>query len=80
MPRPYSSGLRSRVIAACEEGERPSAVARRFRVARASVYLGLQHWREERRCQAKRCGGGPKPVLQDETEAARTGCCRRTMP
>jgi transposase len=70
MPRPYSSDLRSRVIAACEEGERPSAVARRFRVARASVYLWLQQWREEGRCQAKRHCGGPKPVIHDETEAA----------
>ena len=53
--RPYSSDLRRRVLAACEEGERPSAVARRFQVARASVYLWLQHWRAEGRCQAKRC-------------------------
>lgn len=70
MPRPYSSDLRSRVLAACEEGERPSAVARRFQVARASVYLWLQQWRAEGRCQAKRCHGGPKPVIREATEAA----------
>src|SRR5512147_99523 len=39
MPRPYSNDLRSRVLQACDAGERPGRVAKRFRVGRASVYL-----------------------------------------
>ena len=37
MPRPYSDDLRSRVLQACDEGERPGRVAQRFRIGRASV-------------------------------------------
>lgn len=70
MPRPYSGDLRARVLTACDEGERPSAAARRFQVARASVYLWLQQRRDEGRCTAKRFCGGPKPVIRDEIAAA----------
>jgi transposase len=65
MPRPYSVDLRSRALAACDAGERPGAVAERFSVARATVYLWLQQRRDEGRTEAKRLGGGPKPVIRD---------------
>ncbi len=65
MARPYSMDLRSRALAACDEGERPSAVARRFKVARDRVPVaraaprrGAHRGRAARR-------GGPKPVIRD---------------
>jgi transposase len=70
MPRAYSSDLRGRVLAACDDGGRPSAVAERFRVARASVYLWLKQRREEARCEAKRPGGGAKPAIRGEAADA----------
>ena len=70
MPRPYSVDLRGRVLAACDGGERPSAVAERFCVARATVYLWLKQRRDQGRTEAKRLGGGPKPTIRDEAEAA----------
>ena len=69
MPRPYSMDLRSRALAACDAGERPSAVARRFQVARATVYLWLQQRRDEGRTEAKRPGGGSRPVIRDGVAA-----------
>lgn len=70
MPRPYSDDLRSRVLQACDEGERPGRVAQRFRIGRASVYLWLKQRREEGRCRPKTRGGGPHPVIRDTVEAA----------
>jgi transposase len=70
VPRPYSEDLRSRALAACADGERPAAVARRFRVGRASVYAWLGQRRAEGRCTAKRMGGGPEPAIRGEAEAA----------
>jgi transposase len=58
------------VLAACDGGERPSAVAERFQVARATVYLWLKPRRDEGRTEAKRLGGGPKPTIRDAAEAA----------
>ena len=69
MPRPSSTDLRSRVLQACDEGERPSRVAKRFRVGRASVYLWLKQRREEGRDRPKKMGGGPQPVIRDAAEA-----------
>ena len=70
MPRPYSNDRRSRVLQACDEGERRSRVAQRFRVGRASVYLWLKQRREESRDRPKAMGGGPQPVIRDAAEAA----------
>jgi transposase len=70
MPRPCSADLRSRVLAACDDGEPPGAVAVRFQVARASVYLWLKQRRDEGRTGPKQLGGGPKPVIRDRVEAA----------
>src|SRR5512143_3151313 len=70
MPRPYSDDLRSRALQACDEGERPSGVAKQFRIGRASVYVWLKRRREEGRCRPKKMGGGPQPVIRDTLEAA----------
>src|SRR5512147_1457526 len=69
MLRPYSKDLRSRALQACDEGERPSSVAKRFRVGRASVYLWLEQRREEGRDRPKTMGGGPQPMIRDTVEA-----------
>src|SRR5512146_2642214 len=70
MPRPYSDDLRRRALQACDEGERPGRVAKRFRIGRASVYVWLKRRREEGRCRPKTMGGGPQPVIRDALEAA----------
>src|SRR5512146_3507581 len=70
MPRPYSDDPRRRALQACDEGERPGRVAKRFRIGRASVYVWLERRREEGRCRPKTMGGGPQPVIRDALEAA----------
>src|SRR5512144_353182 len=70
MPRPYSDDPRRRALQACDEGERPGRVAKRFRIGRASVYVWLKRRREEGRCRPKTMGGGPQPVIRDALEAA----------
>ena len=48
MPRAYSLDLRSRVIAACEAGDRTRAeVARQFDVSEATLYDWLHRWRSD---------------------------------
>src|SRR5687768_11634600 len=69
-PRPYSGDLRSRVFAACNDGDRPSRVAERFRVSRASVYLWFKQRRDEGRCTPKRMGGTRKPLIRNAVELA----------
>src|SRR5512147_1107400 len=69
MLRPYSNDLRSRALPACDEGERPSRVAKHFRIGRASVSLWLKQRREEGRDRPKKMGGGPHPVIRDAVEA-----------
>lgn len=69
MPKAYSHDLGSRALEACDEGERPGVVAKRFRIGRASVYLWLKQRREEGRDRPKKMGGGPQPVIRDAGEA-----------
>jgi transposase len=69
MPRPYSHDLRSRPLEAYDAGERPSSVAKRFRIGRASVYLWLKQRYEEGRDRPKKMGGGPQRVIRDAVEA-----------
>jgi transposase len=73
MPKPYFNDLRSRALEACDEGERPGAVAKRFRIGRASVYLWLKQRREEGRDRPKKMGGGPLPAIRDAVEGALKG-------
>jgi transposase len=58
MPRAYSADLRERVLLADEAGVPPVAVAQRFGVGLATVYL----WRHQARTEGRRCakphGGG----------------------
>jgi transposase len=70
MPRPYSGDLRSRVLTACDEGEPPSRVAQRFRIARASAYSWLKQRRDEGRCTPKRIRGTRKPLIREAVETA----------
>ena len=70
MPKPYSDDLRSRVLEACDAGERPGGVAQRFRIGRASIYLWLKQRREEGRDRPKKMGGGPQRLIRDAVEAA----------
>ena len=58
MPKPYSADLRERVLLADEAGLPPVAIAQRFGVGLATVYL----WRQQAHAQGRRCakphGGG----------------------
>ena len=59
------------MLAACDGGAPPGAVAARFQVARASsAYLGLKQRRGEGRVGPKRLGGGPRPATREGAEAA----------
>src|SRR4051794_19533583 len=70
LPGSYSTDLRERVLVAVEAGEPVDAVAEQFMVGRSSVYRWIAAARDEGRRAAKRLGGGPKPIIRDETEAA----------
>ena len=66
----YSKDLRSRVLAAVEDGETPEAAARRFAVNRSTVYRWVAAMRDEGRREAKPMGHGPAPVIGGAAEAA----------
>ena len=70
MPGSYSTDLRERVLVAVEAGEPADVVADAFMVGRSSVYRWMAAARDEGRRVPKRLGGGPKPIIRDETEAA----------
>jgi transposase len=70
MPGAYSTDLRERVLVAVEAGEPADVVADAFMVGRSSVYRWMAAARDEGRRVPKRLGGGPKPIIRDETEAA----------
>ena len=70
MPGAYSTDLRERVLVAVEAGEPADVVAEAFMVGRSSVYRWIAAARDEGRRAPKRLGGGPKPIIRDEIEAA----------
>jgi transposase len=70
LPGSYSTDLRERVLVAVEAGEPVDAVAERFLVARSSVYRWIAALRDEGRRAPKRLGGGAKPIIRGEHEAA----------
>ena len=70
MPGAYSTDLRERVLVAVEAGEAADVVAEQFMVGRSSVYRWMAAARDEGRRVAKQIGGGPKPLIRDETEVA----------
>ena len=64
MPRAYSLDLRTRVIAACEAGDRTRAeVARQFEVAEATLYNWLHRWRAEGTLGSRPRTGGWSPGM-----------------
>src|SRR4051794_24765341 len=69
----YSTDLRQRVLAAVEAGATPGAAARRFAVGRSTAYRWARAARVEGRRAARRMGGGPKPRIAGEVEAALLG-------
>src|SRR3954452_17969373 len=69
----YSTDLRERVLAAVEAGAAPEAAARRFAVGRSTAYRWAREARTEGRRAARRMGGGPKPRIAGEVEAALLG-------
>jgi transposase len=63
MPRPYSTDLRERALAAYEAGEGSQArVAERYRVGERTLSGWLRAAREEGRREPKPRGGGRAPV------------------
>src|SRR3954471_11953054 len=66
----YSTDLRERVLASVETGATPGAAARRFAVGRSTAYRWAREARTEGRPAAKRTGGGPRPRIAGEVEAA----------
>src|SRR5947208_15601326 len=68
-----STDLRERVPAAVEAGATPEAAARRHAVGRSTACRRATAAREEGRRAAKRTGGGPKPGITGEVEAALLG-------
>ena len=70
MPGAYSTDLRERVLVAVEAGEPADAVAEAFMVGRSSVYRWITAARDDGRRAPKLIGGGPKPIIRDETEVA----------
>src|SRR3712207_8402927 len=66
----YSTGLRSRVLAAMEAGESPAAAAKRFAAGRSTAYRWARAARDEGRREAKRMGGGPGPRIKGAVTAA----------
>jgi transposase len=68
MPKPYSADLRERVLLADEAGLPPAAVAQRFDVGLATVYLWPQQARAEGRRCAKPHGGGRARGIEEAGE------------
>src|SRR3954453_21557145 len=71
-----SADLRGRVLAAVEGGGAPGAAARRFAGGRSTAHRWATAARVEGRRVAKRVGGGPKPRITGEVEAALLGLLR----
>ena len=65
----YSTDLRERVLVAVEAGEAADVVAEAYMIGRSSVYRWITAARDEGRRTPKLMGGGPKPIICDETEA-----------
>src|SRR5689334_4681125 len=76
MAASYSADLRERVLGAVEAGATPGAAARRFAVGRSTAHRWAAEARTEGRRAAKRVGGGPKPRITGEVEAALLGLLR----
>lgn len=71
MPKPYSSDLRSRVIAACDAGESPELVGPRFSVTPRTVYQWLRLRRETGGIAPRPSDPGPEPILAPHADTLR---------
>src|SRR3954453_23766723 len=69
----YSADLRGRVLAAVEAGATREAAARRFAVGGSTAHRWAREARVEGRRTARRMGGGPRPRITGEVEAALLG-------
>ena len=68
MPRPYSAGLRERVVTDREAGLGRAAAARRYRVGERTVDRWLAEARHDGRRRAKPHAGGPRPRVEGTEE------------
>ena len=75
-----SRDLRSRVLAAVEEGETPGAAARRFAVNRSTVYRWVAAVRDEGRREAKPMGRGPAAAIGGAAETAMLALAGKPHP
>ena len=76
MAGPYSTDLRNRVLALIKAGETPEAAADRFAVAYSTAYRWAAALHDEGRREAKRMGGGPKPLITGAVAASLLGLLR----
>lgn len=71
MAKPYSVDLRSRVLADYDAGERPVALAVRYRVSRSWVYRMAKQRRVVGHIEPLKGEMGRKPKLRNEPELRR---------
>ena len=71
MGKAYSMDLRERVVAAYDEGIRPSVIVRQFRVSKAWVFRLLQRRRENGSIEPRRGQPGRKSKLKPHREELR---------
>jgi transposase len=67
----YSQDLRERVLRACERGDSPSQIARRFEVSRVWVYQVWQRLKETGQRGSLRIGGYRRSRLADHDRRLR---------
>ena len=67
----YSQDLRERVLRACERGDSPSQIARRFEVSRVWVYQAWQRLKETGQRGSLRIGGYRRSRLADHDHRLR---------
>lgn len=67
----YSQDLRERVLRACERGDSPSQIARRFEVSRVWVYQVWQRLKETGQRGSLRIGGYRRSRLADHDHRLR---------
>lgn len=71
MAKPYSVDLRARVLADCDAGERPTALAKRYRVCRSWIYRMLKQRREIGHLEPLKGEMGRRPKLKNQDELLR---------
>ena len=72
MGKPYSVDLRERVVAAYDEGMKPTELAKRYRMSLRSVHRLLERRRETGSIEPLHGKPGPKLVLAEHMEKLQT--------